>query len=496
MTREPAPERDAPSASRARAGSPPVREAALAVITALETWALRPGPTSDITPEALKALIDEIEVLPEEGEPFELVLDDLGRRVLAHGVRPWDPATLAHLHSPTLPEAAATELAIGATNQSLDSYDQAPAATLLEDHLVRWLAGRLGLPASTASGVMTAGGTASNLLGLLLARDHATPHPVGDGGLPAAAAAWRIVASADAHFSVARAAAILGLGRRSVVPVATDPDGRMDVAALDRTLDRLDHDGLRAIAVVGTAGTTDRGAVDPLAALADRAAARGAWFHVDAAVGVGFAFSDRLRPRLDGLERADSITADLHKLAWQPIGASLLVVRDGARLAVVRHPSDYLDRPDADPDTDPEGNGEGPLNLVARSLDTSRRFDALKVVASLRATGRRPLGAMVEHLVDTAAAVADRIAADPDLELVVPPSSITVLFRWHPAGWDEARLDAANTAIQRQLFAAGRAVLGRTRHDGRVVLKLTLVNPATTADDIARVLALVRRGPA
>jgi L-2,4-diaminobutyrate decarboxylase len=295
---------------------------------------------------------------------------------------------------------------------------------------------------------------------------------------------------------VARAAAILGLGRRSVVPVAADPDGRIDVAALDRTLDRLDHDGLRAIAVVGTAGTTDRGAVDPLAALADRAAARGAWFHVDAAVGVGFAFSDRLRPRLDGLERADSITADLHKLAWQPIGASLLVVRDGARLAVVRHPSDYLDRPDAHPDADPEGNGEGPLNLVARSLDTSRRFDALKVVASLRATGRRPLGAMVEHLVDTAAAVADRIAADPDLELVVPPSSITVLFRWHPAGWDEARLDAANTTIQRQLFAAGRAVLGRTRHDGRVVLKLTLVNPATTADDIARVLALVRRGPA
>ena len=495
MTREPAPEREAPFASRSRAGSPPVRHAALSVLDALEHWALVPGPTSDLPPEELKALVEAIDVLPEEGEPFDKVLDDLGRRVLAHGVRPWDPAALAHLHSPTLPEAAATELAIGATNQSMDSYDQAPAATLLEDHLVRWLGGRLGLPAATASGVMTAGGTASNLLGLLLARDHATPHPVGDGGLPDAAAAWRIVTSADAHFSVARAAAVLGLGRRAVVPVAVDGGGRIDVADLDRTLDRLDRDGLRAVALVGTAGTTDRGAVDPLAALADRAADRGAWFHVDAAVGVGFSFSDRLRPRLDGLERADSITADLHKLAWQPIGASLLLVRDGARLAVVRHTSDYLDRPDDDPGDD------GPLNLVARSLDTSRRFDALKVVASLRATGRRRLGAMVEHLVDTAAAVADRIANDPDLELVAPPSSITVLFRWHPAGDPDGGtngdrdLDAANAAIQRQLFATGRAVLGRTRHDGRVVLKLTLVNPATTADDIARVLALVRQGP-
>ncbi|HEY8547268.1 MAG TPA: pyridoxal-dependent decarboxylase, partial [Acidimicrobiales bacterium] len=449
-----------------------VRPAALAVLDALERWAFRPGPAGAVAPPDLRARIAAIDVLPEEGEPFEAVLDDLGDRVLAHGVRPWDPACLAHLHAPTLPEAAAAELAIGATNQSLDSYDQAPAATLLEDHLVRWLAGHLGLP-PTASGVLTAGGTASNLLGLLLARDHAAgpgEPAVADHGLPPEATGWRIVASADAHFSVARAAAVLGLGRSAVVPVRVGDEGGIDVAALDRTLDDLDRAGRRVIALVGTAGTTDRGAVDPLPALADRAAARGAWFHVDAAVGVAFAFSDRLRPRLAGLERADSVTADLHKLCWQPIGASVLLAADGRRLGVVRHPSDYLDRPDDDPldPDDPLGDGDGtgggaggavPCNLVARSLDTSRRFDALKVVASLRTLGRRRLGAGVEHLVDTAAAVAGTITATPDLELVVPPSSITVLFRWHPPGVAEADLDAANAAIQRELFAQGLAVL-------------------------------------
>jgi len=463
-----------------------LREVVAPVVDALDCWVLQPerGPAPDVSPEALAKLVGAIDVCPDDPVPFDEVLADVGERVLAHGVRPFDPRCVAHLHTTTLLTAAATELAIGVTNQSLDSYDQAPAATLLEDHLVRWTAGLLGLPAG-ASGVLTAGGTASNLLGLLLARGDVTTD-----GLPAEARTWRIVASEAAHFSVQRAAAVLGLGHRAVVPVATDGSGRIDVAALDQALADLDRQGLRCIALVGTAGTTDLGAIDPLPALAERAAHRGAWFHVDAAVGAAFAFSDRLRPWLDGIASADSVTADLHKLCWQPIGASLLLARDGRRLDLVRHPSDYLDRADDEDDAD---DGSGPLNLVGRSLDTSRRFDALKVVVSLRSTGRRRMGAMVEHLVDLAAATAEVVAATPDLELLAPVSSVTVLFRWRPPGSDDGdALDAANTAIQRALFAQGRAVLGRTRHRGRVALKLTLVNPTTTLDDLVPLLTLVR----
>lgn len=464
------------------------RHVVAAVADAVDRWAVRPGPGPDTDPETLAKLIAAVDVLPDEPVPLDAVLADLGERVLANGVRPADPACVAHLHAPPLLTAAAAELAVGATNQSLDSYDQAPAATLLEDHLVRSLARLLGLPAG-ASGVLTAGGTASNLLGLLLARDHATPGGwvVAADGLPPEVRDWRIVTSEAAHFSVQQAAAVLGLGHRAVVPVATDDLGRIDLPDLDRALAGMDHRRLRTIAIVGTAGTTDVGAVDPLPALADRAVAHHAWFHVDAAVGAALALSDRLRPQLAGIERADSVTADLHKLCWQPIGASVLLVRDEARLEVVRHRSDYLDRPDDEDD--------GLLNLVGRSLDTSRRFDALKVVLSLRATGRRRLGAMVDHLVDTAASVAERVDAAGDLELLAPPSLMMILFRWHPPGrgLDDGTLDAANVAIQRELFARGEAVLGRTRHRGRVALKLTLVNPTATADDLAAVLALVAR---
>lgn len=435
-----------------------LRQAVEAVLAAVEL--LPAGPCPAVTPEDLRRSVEGLDICPDTGLPVAEVIEDIGERVLAPGVRPDHPWCVAHLHAPTLATAAAAELAIGATNQSLDSYDQAPAATFLEDHLVRWLGAEVGLPESR-SGVLTAGGTASNLLGLLLARDHAAGPGV-------------IVTSAEAHFSVERAAMVLGMGSGAVVPVATDAHGRIDVASLDDALAALDRDGRRIVAIVGTAGTTDAGAVDPLPALAERAAARGAWFHVDAAVGGGLVFSDRLRPRLAGIERADSVTVDLHKLCWQPIGASVLLVRDERTFAVVRHPSDYLDRDDDDV-----------LNLVGRSLDTSRRFDALKVVVALRTTGRRRMGAWVEHLVDTAAAVAATIDADPRFDLLAPPSLVMVLFRWRPGD------DAANTAIQRELFARGQAVIGRTRRDGRVALKLTLLNPTTTAEDLIPLLDLI-----
>ena len=414
------------------------------------------------------------------------MLAQLGDTVLAHGVNVADPYCAAHLHCPTLLPAAAAELAIGATNQSLDSFDQAPAATLVEDHLVRWLAATLGFAAG--SGVLTSGGTASNLLGLLLARERASARVDGHlagAGLPAQHARWRIVASRAAHDSVRRAAAVLGLGAAAVIDVATDRAGRMDVAALDRVLDALTAAGDEAIAIVATAGTTDLGAIDPLAEIAERARACGAWLHVDAAVGSAFALSPRLAPLIDGIERADSITADLHKLWFMPIGASALLVRDVALLDAVHHHSDYLNRADDEAD--------GVLNLVGRSLDTSRRFDALKILVGLRSTGRRRMAAMVEGLVDLAAAAARAVDEHGELELLAPPSTVTVVFRWRGrgGGLSAAAVDAANVAAQRALLRSGRAIVGRTRLDGRVALKLTLVNPLAREHDVRALLDVV-----
>jgi glutamate/tyrosine decarboxylase-like PLP-dependent enzyme len=436
-----------------------LREAAAAVADAAARAAALPGPRTPLTPAELADAVAALDPCPPEGAPLPRVLDDLAG-ILAGGVRVSDPRYVAHLHPPPLIAAAAGELAVAVTNQSQDAFDGSPAGTYAEDHLVRWLARLHGLGAE-GSGVMTMGGTGSNLLGLLLARDRAGEHVRRDG-LPPEHRGWRIVASDSSHDSVRRSAALLGLGLNAVAEVETDERGAMDVGALDAALARLDREGLRPIAFVGTAGTTDLGAIDPLEALADRAAARGAWLHVDAAVGSGLMLSDALRTRLRGIERADSVTCDLHKLWWQPFPASALLVPAVERLRAVHHASVYLNRP--------EDEAEGQLNLVGRSLDTSRRFDALKVLIALRATGRRRLAELVERCVALAQHGAAAVRARPELELVAEPSTVMVCFR---ARGDDAR----NTRVQRALFASGEAVLGRTRVRGAVVLKLTLVNP-------------------
>ena len=434
------------------------------------------GPRSPLSPAQLREGVRSLEVCPPEGVALNEVLDELGRVLWAHGVQPSHVACVAHLHPPSVVPAVVTELAISATNQSMDSWDQAPAATELELHLMEFLAQRLGL-GGAASGVMTSGGTASNVLGLTLARSWAESKVGVDvlkTGLPPEAARWRLVASDQAHFSVQRAAAQLGLGRDAVVQVASDGGGAMDLEALDATLDRLAREGLVPIAISATAGTTDLGAIDPLEAIADRAASAGAWFHVDAAVAGAFVMSPRLAPRLAGIERADSVTIDFHKLWWQPFNASALVVADVERFNLLRVRSDYLDRGD---------ELEGMVNLVGRSLDTSRRFDAAKVVAALRSIGRSSFAAMIEHLVDLAAYAASRVEASEVFALVAPASAVTVVFDAPGHDGDELR------RVQQDLLASGEMVLGRTLIKGRPALKFTFMNPLATRGDVDGLLA-------
>ena len=438
------------------------------------------GPRSARTPAQLRDAVRALEVCPSEGVALDNVLDELGDVVWAHGVRPLDVACVAHLHPPSVVPAVVSELTIAAANQSMDSWDQSPAATEVELHLMDFLGARIGLPRES-SGVMTSGGTASNVLGLTLARSWAASQIGVDvlrTGLPDEARQWRIVASDQAHFSIQRAAAQLGLGRDAVVTVATDARGAMSIDALDATLEELTAQGRRVIAVCATAGTTDLGAIDPLVEVAERARRVGAWYHVDAAVAGAFVMSDALRERVRGLELADSVTVDFHKLWWQPFNASALVVRDVGRFDLLRVRSNYLDRGD---------ELDGMVNLVGRSLDTSRRFDAAKVVASLRTIGQRTFAAMLEHLVELNTYAASVITRSEVFELLAEPSSVSCVFDAPGYGGDDLR------RVQQELLADATMVLGRTEIHSRPALKFTFMNPLTTRDDVDRLVALVAR---
>ncbi|MDN5696680.1 MAG: pyridoxal-dependent decarboxylase, partial [Rubrobacter sp.] len=252
-------------------------------------------PYSGASPQELTELFDDAP-LPEEGEDLNRTLREVGGAALANSVAVSHPRAMAHLHCPPLVAALAAEHLISAANQSLDSWDQSPSATILEQKLVRWLCDLFGINEGRADGVFTSGGSQSNLMGLLLARNRYARDWLGvdvqRDGLPPEASRLRILCSEAAHFTVRQSAALLGLGESAVVAVRTDERQRMSPRALDARLDELDREGLLPIAVVGTAGTTDFGSIDPLEELADRAVERELWLHVDAAYGGALILSD------------------------------------------------------------------------------------------------------------------------------------------------------------------------------------------------------------
>uniref|UniRef100_UPI001FCA7D7F pyridoxal phosphate-dependent decarboxylase family protein n=1 Tax=Streptomyces albidochromogenes TaxID=329524 RepID=UPI001FCA7D7F len=255
--------------------------------------------------------------------------------------------------------------------------------------------------------------------------------------------------------------------------VGPAPAGVIDLAALDAALTDLHH----PLLVAATAGTTDTGRIDPLPAIADLCARHHAELHIDASYGGPLLFSDVHRSRLDGLDRAQSVTIDLHKLGWQPVAAGLLAVPSTACLTPLGHQADYLN---ADDDTE-----AGLPDLLGRSLRTTRRPDILKTAATLRALGRQGLADLVDRTCATARHLADLVEKTPGLELHDRPTISTVLFR--PTG----ATDDDIAAIRRTLLTQGRAVLGRAHADGRLWLKATVLNPHTTPGDLETLLSLL-----
>lgn len=306
------------------------------------------GPLPAGGPRGVRELVRRLcgEPLPRHGVGAEAALGEIATVLGAGSADPAHPRTAAHLHCPPLAVAVAAETVASIANQSLDSWDQGPAASIVEDETLAALAALVGLPV-TATGTLTTGGTESNLMGLLLARDtalreHYGADPARDGVPAAAAGRMRVVCSHLAHFSLSRGAALLGLGERAVVSIAADAHDRLDPGAAGAAIDRIRRAGDTAIALVATAGTTDHGAVDPLAALADLAAAARVRLHVDASYGGLALLSPRRAPLLAGIDRADSVALDLHKLGWQPVAAGAFLRRDTPEPRPARDRPAYL----------------------------------------------------------------------------------------------------------------------------------------------------------
>ncbi|MCX4575140.1 lysine decarboxylase DesA [Streptomyces sp. NBC_01571] len=430
-------------------------------------------PFTGVTVDALAPRIERID-LDRPLHDTGAVLDELEEVYLRDAIYFHHPRYLAHLNCPVVIPAVLGEAVLSAVNSSLDTWDQSAGGTLIERRLIDWTNERIGL-GPAADGVFTSGGSQSNLQALLLAREEAKTDNL---------ARLRVFASEAGHFSVKKSAKLLGLSPDSVVSIPVDHDKRMQTLALARELERCKNEGLVPMAVVATAGTTDFGSIDPLPGIAELCARFGAWMHVDAAYGCGLLTSLKNRDRIDGIERADSVTVDYHKSFFQPVSSSAVLVRDASTLRHATYHAEYLN---------PRRMVEERIpNQVDKSLQTTRRFDALKLWMTLRVMGADGIGELFDEVCDLAQGGWRLLAADPRFDVVVEPSLSTLVFRFIPAAvTDPSEIDRANLYARKALFASGDAVVAGTKVGGRHYLKFTLLNPETTVADIAAVLGLI-----
>lgn len=461
-------------------------------VQAVSSWLKNEKMYTGGSIKQIRALVDGFKPT-KEGVGVQKSLDHLVEIFLNPSLKVHHSHSLAHLHCPTMVASQIAEVLINATNQSMDSWDQSPAGSIMEEHLIDWLRQKAGYGEGT-SGVFTSGGTQSNLMGVLLARDWAiashwknedgSEWSVQRDGIPAdAMKKVKVICSENAHFSVQKNMAMMGMGFQSVVTVPSNANAQMDVVALEQTLAQLKTEGKIAACIVATAGTTDAGAIDDLKAIRKLADEYQAWLHVDAAWGGALLLSKDYRHFLDGIELTDSITLDFHKHFFQTISCGAFLLKDPANYRFIDYKANYLNS-----EYDEE---HGVPNLVAKSLQTTRRFDALKLWFTVEALGEELYASMIDHGVKLTKAVEQYINDTASLEMLVPSQFASVLFRVVPEGYPTEFVDALNQNVADELFARGEANIGVTKVGDKQSLKMTTLSPIATLENVKALLAQV-----
>jgi aromatic-L-amino-acid/L-tryptophan decarboxylase len=368
------------------------------------------------------------------------------------------------------PVAALADLLASTLNQNVTAWRSAPAAVTIERQVVRWIAQALGC--GGMSGSLCGGGSSANLMALAMAREARLP------GNEYGAQPGMVYVSSEAHMSMAKAVALLGLGRRSLRCVPVDEHFRMDVAALEAAIAEDRSAGHTLIAVVASAGTVSTGAIDPLEQIGRICRAQGLWLHVDGAYGAPAALV--VAEKFRGLSAADSLSLDLHKWLYQPVDCGMLLFKDPSNArAAFSHTGEYARVLDADP-------VEG-FAFFEESLELSRRFRALKIWLSLRYHGLNAFRAAIQADLEHARQFADSIRGTPQLEVLAPVELSAVCFRFRESS-EGTDLDELNAAILRRVTENGRIYLSNAAVHGHFALRACFVNHRTQPTDVAQIV--------
>lgn len=398
----------------------------------------------------------------EEGLGLEVLRDF---ETIADHSRPSGRRFFGYVVGSGEPVGALGELLAAALNQNATSWRSAPAAATIEQVVVGWLAEAIGC--TGFKGSLCGGGSAANLMALAMARE--AKLPANDTG----ARPGLVYASEQVHFSIPKAMALLGMGRRNLRLIPIDDDFRLRADLLEEAIVADRRSGQVPVAVVASGGTVVSGAIDPLPAIAEIARKEGLWLHVDGAYGVLAAVA--VPERFPGLSSADSLSLDAHKWLYQPVDCGCLLYRDPATArAAFSHQADYVTVLNEDPTE--------AFAIFGESMELSRRFRALKLWMSLQYHGRRAYREAIARDLRHAQLLAQAIRDEPELELLAPVSLSAVCFRHRTKD---------NASILRRVIARGRAYLSNATIGGRFALRACFVNHRTREDDVQVIVSEV-----
>ncbi len=405
-------------------------------------------------------------------------------KYLASTTRLHHPAYMAHQVAAPHYSGALGSLVDGFTNNPMAIYEMGPGAASIEYFLINWMLEKVGWRPSPLTprgkgeeafggGVLTHGGSLANLTALIAARNKVAPN-VWEEGNPGYLA---LLAPAQCHYSIERAAGILGVGRRAIYHLDVDENGAVIPDRLAAAHDRLIEDGKRAMALVANACNTPVGVYDPLREIGDFCRERNIWFHVDGAHGASALLSERFKKRLKGVENADSLSWDAHKMMRTPTLCAAVLMRDHEHLdGAFEQEASYIFHEKRQPGFD----------FIHRTVECTKAGLGLRLFMVLAALGERGLAEYIEGLFDLALEAYEYIDGLPDFQCVVKPQSNILCFRIE--GDDPLQL-----ALRDRLTARGDFYISTTLFNGRRHLRLTLMSPDTSLDDIKRLVETLRK---
>jgi aromatic-L-amino-acid decarboxylase len=442
--------------------------------------------TSTATPADLEKLFDE--PFPENGITSDEILATFSREVLPHAMQVASPRYYGQFNPTPLPIGVWADALASVLNQNAGAWRNGPTSAMIEARVLRWLCELIGY-GTEGFGVLASGGTEANLIALKCARDRAHGAAV-NGGLRSASGDLTVYASEQCHFSIERSVDILGLGRNSLRKIATDEKFHIRIDALQQQLEIDRKAGCLPCCIIGIAGATSTGVIDPLEELAAIAVENDCWYHVDAAYGGTLAFSEKHRAKLKGIERADSITFDPHKWLFVPFACGAVLVRDGGR--VLRDAFDitpeYLN--------EDRGGADVEFDFFRYGQMGTRRFNSLKLWMALKFMGRTGYAEVIERQIELTEYLASRIDELPDFTRVAQIETAVCCFKFSPAlagSLDGLEQDRLQQRLQQKIERSGEAWITTTVLDGRRALRVNINSFLTERRHVDDLVELLER---